>query len=253
MKKIFFTFFLVSSFFLTALFLPLGVSEAQKLSVDSQVAGLWQSILNFFGLGDESGDNQDSESYEVEPLKADELLSNSLGSETDYSSSEASSYLSAGDFTESGNILCLPAVKYKNEPAIIAYKCPDAGDLLSSSFGATDDSGVLIRNSLNTEEYIDCKAGSSGSTQRFTCSVSEIDPQILEFTISPVKPALGQKVYLKVSTKDMKSCFVSNRDSSVSQKGLNFEFNFINNYKSDSFLLTCLDASGMESKQIISF
>ncbi len=253
MKKTFFTFFLMSSFFLTALFLPPSVSEAKKLSVDSQVAGLWQSILNFFGLGDEPGDKQSTGSYGSEPLKADELLQKPSESSVAYSSSETTSYLSSGSLAGSENILCLPSVKYKNEPAIIAYKCPNAGELTSSSFGATEASGVLIRNSLKTEEYIDCKAGSSGETQRFTCSVSEIDPKILEFTISPAKPAPGQKVYLKVSTKDMKSCFVSNRDSSVSQKGLNFEFNFINNYKSDSFLLTCVDASGLESKQIISF
>ena len=261
MKKRYSVFILLAFlFFASFSFAGHFASAATSKQPQSQLAGVWQSILSFFGLNNDTDTAKQNSTSSNNPHQNGSVVSGDelIGSNPDRVRKEQAGASADSELVRSGqpnseNLLCLPSIKYKDEPAIIAYRCPTGLSFDSSSFNTKEDSGILIKSSFNGEEYILCKSSDNSKEKRFSCSVKEIDPQVLNFSISPAKPQAGQTVLLTLKTRDMSTCFVRNTDGSVSQRGLNFEFNFVNKKEHDSFVLSCKDESGLETKKIIKY
>ncbi len=247
---LFFVFVFSQGFAGAALFSNTDFADRQ-----TQTAGVWDAILNFFGF---TGEGEQNESK-----KKNDVSSETFGSEDFFDSSSGvadTDIIVDTFFTDDGlqnygtpNFACLPPVKKIGEPSIIFYSCPRLTVLSDSSFGAEGDSGVAIRSDLTGMQYVDCKTSGTNRVQRFECNITEVDPQILEFTIAPSNPKKGDIVNFVLKTQDIQNCVVFSKEGAFSKQGKNFDFNYTAISDTDEINVICKDLSGLQIKRVINY
>ncbi len=230
-------------------------SNMDSASRQTQTAGVWDAILNFFGF---TKDNEQVSSEEQSGANSEAFDSEDF---FDNSSGNVSSGMQADTFEQedglqdygSPNFACLPPVKKTGEPSIIFYSCPRLTTLSGSSFGAEGESGVSVRSDFKGKHYIDCKTNGTNRVQRFECDITEIDPQILEFAIAPANPQKGDTVNFVLKTQDMQNCTVFSKSGAFSKSGTNFDFNYMATSDNDEIRVICKDLSGLQIKRVINY
>ena len=249
------TFALATALLFALLLAPsAGFASGQNKSATFQVASVWQAIVNFFGFGDDSQEQNSDTNSQDNVYSGEDIIASQDVDKQQTANQEDPGQLQSNQLVSSGNsnLACLPNKKRLTEPAIIIYSCPKGTSLTGSSFSAEGNSGLVKTTELKSTEYIDCETPGANSTQRFECDNSSFDPRIETFSIEPANPKQGETVNLTLKTNDMKKCILSNSDMSIRKVGTSINIQFVAK-EHDTLRVTCIDKTDLTIRSNISY
>ncbi len=146
---------------------------------------------------------------------------------------------------------CLPTTLEKGEPFLISYSCPTETESVETKGFESKTLKALLKMSAKESKLFEVSCKKSGVNIKLKCQSKVINPAILEFSIKPSNPNIGDLITVTWSTQDFKSCKLTNKDKSLLRSALSGEAVFELDKNSEKLSLLCETETGrIISKEI---
>ncbi len=146
---------------------------------------------------------------------------------------------------------CLPSTLEKGEPFLISYNCPSGSESVETKGFESKTLKALLKMSAKESKLYEVSCKKPGVNINLKCQSKVIDPAILEFSIKPSNPNIGDLITVTWTTQDFKSCRLTNKDKSLTRSAISGEAVFTLEKDADKLTLLCETETGRTiSKEI---
>ncbi len=146
---------------------------------------------------------------------------------------------------------CLPSTLEKGEPFLISYNCPSGSESVETKGFESKTLKALLKMSAKESKLYEVSCKKPGVNINLKCQSKVIDPAILEFSIKPGNPNIGDLITVTWTTQDFKSCRLTNKDKSLIRSAISGEAVFTLEKDADKLTLLCETETGRTiSKEI---